>query len=451
MRLKSVLAVALMLGSSAAWAARKPGDPLRPGFNLFSRQDDVKVGQENAKQVLQQYEVVKDPFVQEYVQRLGQKLAAMPEAKQSGFDFTFTVLNVDQINAFALPGGPMFIYTGLLKAVDNEAQLAGVMGHEMSHVILRHGTHEATKANGIQMALGGLAGLLGNGGDSVAGKLAQVGLGLTANSVILKFSRDAESEADALGSHLMSEAGYDPVQMAKFFEKLAANGQQGPQFLSDHPNPGNREAAIVAEMKTLPARQYGTESGQFARMKKEVAALPPPVKKPQQAAPGPGSSVPPAGQTVEGFRSYQGKGYSIQYPNGWQVTGGDGDVTIAPRDGVVQQNGGAQVGFGALIGMFVPQRGCSGLQAATDDLIRKLKSGNPKMQVSAAAKSVSVGGADGLMTMLSEDSPFGGGETDALATVSRPGGVMYFVFVAPERDYARVEKTFQQMLDSVRF
>src|SRR6516162_10606888 len=105
--------VALSGALSVSWAARKPGDPLRPGFNLFSRQDDVKVGQENAKQVLQQYEVVKDPFVQEYVQRLGQKLAAMPEAKQSGFDFTFTVLNVDQINAFALPGGPMFISTGL--------------------------------------------------------------------------------------------------------------------------------------------------------------------------------------------------------------------------------------------------------------------------------------------------------------------------------------------------
>ena len=126
--------VALSGALSVSWAARKPGDPLRPGFNLFSRQDDVKVGQENAKQVLQQYDVVKNPFLQDYVQRLGQKLAAMPEARQSGFEFTFTVLNVDEINAFALPGGPMFIYTGLLKAVDNEAQLAGVMGLSLIHI-----------------------------------------------------------------------------------------------------------------------------------------------------------------------------------------------------------------------------------------------------------------------------------------------------------------------------
>jgi hypothetical protein len=439
-----------MLGLSVAWAARKPGDPLRPGFNLFSRQDDVKVGQENAKQVLQQYEVVKNPFVQEYVQRLGQKLASMPEAKQSGFEFSFTVLNVDEINAFALPGGPMFIYTGLLKAVDNEAQLAGVMGHEMSHVILRHGTHEATKANGIQLLVGGVAGLFGGSSDSTAGKLAQAGLGMAGNSVILKFSRDAESEADALGSHLMSEAGYDPVQMAKFFEKLASNGQQGPQFLSDHPNPGNREAAIRAEMSTLPARQFGTESGQFARMRKEVAALPPPVKKPQTGTPGPGSSVPPAGHTAEGFRLYQGKRFSMQYPDGWQATDGD-EVTLAPRDGVVQQGGGSQVGFGVLIGTFAAQRARSDLRTATEDLIRKLKGGNPKLQVNGVSKSVTMGGADGLVTRLSEDSPFGGGEVDELATVARPGGVMYFVFVAPERDYERVEKTFQAMRDSVSF
>src|SRR3954454_20939414 len=180
---------------AVAWAARRPGDPLKPGWNLFSKQDDLQVGQENAKQVLQQYEVVKNPFVQDYVQKMGEKLASAPEAEASGFKFTFTVLNVDQVNAFALPGGPMFIYTGLLKVVDNEAQLAGVMGHEMSHVILRHGTHEATKANAISMLAGGLSAILGGG------EIAESIVGLGANSVVLKFSRDVETEADALGAH----------------------------------------------------------------------------------------------------------------------------------------------------------------------------------------------------------------------------------------------------------
>src|SRR5436305_8642934 len=201
-----VAALSIALGMAAgAWAARRPGDPLKPGFNLFSRADDIQVGQENAKQVLAKYPPLKNQFVQDYVQRIGQRLAAAPEAKQSGFQFTFTVLNVDEINAFALPGGPMFIYTGLLKAVDNEAQLAGVMGHEMAHVILRHGTHEATKANGLSMLAGGLSAMLGGS------KIAESIVGLGANSVVLKFSRDAETEADALGAHLMSEAGYDPI------------------------------------------------------------------------------------------------------------------------------------------------------------------------------------------------------------------------------------------------
>lgn len=257
--------------------ARRPGEPLRPGYNLFSRQQDVQLGQANAKKVLEQYQVVKNQFLQDYVARVGNRLANATEAKQSGFQFNFTVLNVGEINAFALPGGPMFIYTGLLKTCDNEAQLAGVMGHEMSHVILRHGTHEATKANFIQLpAL--LAGVV-IGEDTVAGKLANIGLGLGANSVILKFSRDAETEADALGSHLMAEAGYNPIEMAHFFEKLAA-GPRPPQFLSDHPNPGNREKAIQAELQTLPQRSYTWQTGDFSRMKSELARLPAPPKAP---------------------------------------------------------------------------------------------------------------------------------------------------------------------------
>ncbi len=273
--------VAAVMLAAAAYAARRPGEPLRPGFNLFSKDQDVQLGDANAKEVIAQYQVADNQFLQDYVRRVGNRLAAGSEAKQSGFEFRFTVLNVTDVNAFALPGGPMFIYSGLLNACDNEAQLAGVMGHEMSHVILRHGTHEASKANLIQLpAL--LAGSL-IGDDTVRGKLARMGLGLGASSFILKFSRDAESEADALGAHLMSEAGYDPVQMARFFEKLAT-GPHPPQLLSDHPNPGNRERAIRAEMQTLPARSYGYQTGEFQRMKSEVAALPPPPK-PSPATP----------------------------------------------------------------------------------------------------------------------------------------------------------------------
>jgi beta-barrel assembly-enhancing protease len=250
----------------------------KPGFNLFSKEQDIQLGQESAVQVRKQMTVVNDPVLKDYVSQIGKRLAASQEAQASGFPFSFEVVADPSINAFALPGGPMFINTGLLKAVDNEAQLAGVMGHEMSHVILRHGTNQASKQNLIQ-----LPALLGSQmtGSSMLGQLAQVGIGLGANSVLLKFSRTAESQADLTGVHLMSQAGYDPIQMAAFFEKLSAQGGQGaPQFLSDHPNPENRSRAIHEEVQRMPAKQYGFQTGKFNQMKQAVAKIKEPAPKP---------------------------------------------------------------------------------------------------------------------------------------------------------------------------
>jgi predicted Zn-dependent protease len=252
---------------------------LHPGFNLFSKDQDVQLGKESAAEVRKQMTVISDPFLTSYVNRVGKRLVNSPEARDSGYPFTFEVVADPTINAFALPGGPMFINTGLLKAVDNEAQLAGVMGHEMSHVILRHGTNQASKAQLIQ-----LPAVLGSqvAGGSMVGKLAQVGIGLGANSVLLKFSRGAESQADLMGSHLMADAGYDPVQMAKFFEKLSSEGgARGPQFFSDHPNPDNREQAIQKEVSRLPKRKYNYQTGDFQKMKRSAGQIKEPAPKQQ--------------------------------------------------------------------------------------------------------------------------------------------------------------------------
>ena len=256
---------------------------LHSGFNLFSKDQDVQLGKESATEVRKQMTVINDPFLTGYVNRVGKRLANAQEARDSGYPFTFEVVADPTINAFALPGGPMFINTGLLKAVDNEAQLAGVMGHEMSHVILRHGTNQASKAQLIQ-----LPAILASqtAGGSMIGKLAQAGIGLGANGVLLKFSRTAESQADLMGSHLMADAGYDPVQMAKFFEKLSAEGgARGPQFFSDHPNPDNREAAIQKEVSRLPNRKYNYQTGDFQKMKQVAAGIKePPPKQLEQPA-----------------------------------------------------------------------------------------------------------------------------------------------------------------------
>ena len=255
----------------------------QPGFNLFSKEQDVQLGDEAAAEVRKQKMVINDPVLTDYVNKVGKRLAETPEAKGSGFPFTFEVVADPTINAFALPGGHMFIHTGLLKAVDNEAQLAGVMGHEMSHVILRHGTSEATKAKMIELPAALAEQVAGK--DSMMGKLAQMGIGLGANSVLLKFSRSAESQADLTGSHLMAESGYNPVEMAHFFTKLSSPGGALPgrvtEFLSDHPNPPNREKAIAREAKLLPAKDYSYDTGEFKRMKSIVMNIHEPAPKPE--------------------------------------------------------------------------------------------------------------------------------------------------------------------------
>lgn len=280
---RQIRAAVLAIIVAATLAGAQGPSQFHPGFNLFSKDQDVQLGKENADQVRKQRTVIKDPVLTDYVNRVGQRLVSSREAQESGFPFTFEVVADPSINAFALPGGPMFIQTGLLRAVDNEAQLAGVMGHEMSHVILRHGTNQASKAQLIQ-----LPAVLGSQmtGSSMVGQLAQLGIGIGAGSVLLKFSRSAESQADLMGSHLMAEAGYDPIQLARFFEKLnAGGGQPAIQFLSDHPNPENREKAIEQEAERLPAQNYTFQTGDFSRMKQAVARIherpPAPLKQPQ--------------------------------------------------------------------------------------------------------------------------------------------------------------------------
>ncbi len=266
-----VTAATLVLAGCAT--KHTPGKPLKPGFNLFSREQDIELGREAARQVRQEYQVAQSPQLQVYVRRIGQKLARSPEA--GSFPYEFTVLNNPSVNAFALPGGPVFINSGLITETRTEAELAGVIAHEMAHVQLRHGTNQVSKANLIQFpaALAGVA-----LGGSTAGQIAQIGLGVGLNGLFLSYSREAESEADALGARIMADAGYNPMAMARFFDKLQAEGgARGPQFLSSHPNPGNREAAIRAEIATMPRRQYLPDrpTPAFESAKREVAALPP--------------------------------------------------------------------------------------------------------------------------------------------------------------------------------
>lgn len=246
---------------------------LHPGFNMFSPQQDIQLGKEAKEQTEQTKPIVHDPRLDSYITGLGHRLNGSP--KTGKFPFSFQVINDRNINAFALPGGPIFIHSEAIAAAQNESQLAGVIAHEMSHVALRHGTHEASKGQAVKL-LAGLAGSVA--GSGMLGQLAQAGIGLGANSVLLHYSRAAEAEADYNGAQVMYDAGYDPHEMANFFHMLETRGSEGrlAQFLSDHPTPGNRVKAVDDEVRLLPAKTYSGDSPEFARARNIVLKLPSP-------------------------------------------------------------------------------------------------------------------------------------------------------------------------------
>jgi len=265
------LAGILVLAVLGACAARKPGDPLQPGFNLYSLEDDIQIGQTASEEIRQNVDIVEDPTLQGYLRDLGRRLAS--DARTGPYPYTFTLIDDASINAFALPGGPVYIHTGLIQAAANEAQLAGVMAHEISHVVLRHGTSQASRASMLQ-----LPAILASealGADSAGAEVGQLGLSLGLSSVLLNYSRNAEREADALGARIMTESGYDPVEMAAFFETLdAEGGSRGPEFLSSHPSPGNRIVEVRAEIATFPSQgPYTASTGRFAEIHARVERL----------------------------------------------------------------------------------------------------------------------------------------------------------------------------------
>jgi len=427
---------------------------LRPGFNLFSKEQDVQLGKEAAAQVEKQLQVVKDPEMNNFLNNITKRLIAVPEADAQSFQYSFTIVNEKSINAFALPGGPAFVYTGLIAASDNDAQIAGVLAHEMSHVALRHGTNQVSKANLLQLPAM-LAGAIA--GDSMMGQLAQLGIGLGANSVMLKFSRNAERDADLLGARIMSTAGYDPIEMARFFEKLEAEGGSHTafeQFLSDHPNPGNRVKAVEEAMQYFPKRDYLSDSHQLPRMKQIIAKLPPPPAKPASGKTE--AATPTPDIHVSGkLKEYRGQAYSISYPDAWQVLQdkNSSEVTMTAREGVVQnQEGGVAIGFGAMINFIQPQSGKASLEQDTDQLIRQLLQSNPGMKISEKSRRTKVGGQNALMTTFLSPSPYQGEtEVDTLLTAARPKGLFYAIFVAPQSRLSQIEATFQSMLRSLRF
>jgi predicted Zn-dependent protease len=243
------------------------------GVNLYSLQREIALGKQAAMEVEKTAKMINDPVVTEYVNRVGQNLVRNSDAK---VPFTIKVIDSDEINAFALPGGFFYVNSGLILRADEEAELAGVMGHEIAHVAARHGTKTATKGELMQLATIPVMILAPYG---MAGYGIYEGLNLAIPMSYLKFTRDAEREADFLGLQYMYKAGYDPNAFVSFFEKIEAEERRHPgsipKIFSTHPPTPDRVQKAQEEIATiLPARdEYIVTTSEFDLVKARLRKI----------------------------------------------------------------------------------------------------------------------------------------------------------------------------------
>jgi hypothetical protein len=433
--------------------------------NRYSLSDDVKLGRDAAAEVVKELPMLNDQGLEEYVETIGRTLtAAIPsEFQHREFRYTFDVVNQKEINAFALPGGPMFLNRGMIEAAKSEGEVAGVMAHEISHVALRHGTAQATKGQKFQIGsiLGQIAGaIVGGTAGSIISQGSQFGLG----AYFLKYGREYESQADILGAQMLARAGYDPREMANMFKTIESEGgSRGPEWLSSHPNPGNRYAAINREAQSLPV-QGRANTGEFETMQARLRRMPPAYTA-EQISRGQAKSNPRSGDTSartsvsvappsSQYRSSSPFSFlRVSLPANWEeVSGDETGTTYAPAGGFRESSGRLEgVTHGFQVGV-ASGRSSGNLQQDTDQLVAAFAQSNPQLRRQGGYSRESVGGRTGVRATLSNQSDITGQpEVVALATTRLSDGrLLYLVGVAPQRDAGTYNDVFKRVFQSVQ-
>ena len=430
--------------------------------NKYSVQDDIKLGRQAAQEAESQFPLLRDETVRSYVENVGRRLVSgIPsEFQHPEFQYYFKVVNARDINAFALPGGPMYVNRGMIEAARTEGEMAGVMAHEISHVALRHGTAQATKGQKYSI-LGGIAGIAGTilGGPGV-GQLAQAPFAV----YLLKFSREYETEADILGARIMAQAGYDPRDLANMFRTIEQQGGGGGGFLSDHPSPSDRYARINREAQYLRVGPSGNDSREFARIQQRLRGYQGAPSMAEIARSGqrnpvgePTGNYPdnaPSGRVAYPSSRYQSYnifngGVQVNVPNNWRQVSEGSSVWFVPEGAYGQYNGQAVYTHGASFG--VAQTNNRNLQSATQELINSLAQGNNNMRMSGGYQRTTLSGRTALFSTLSNVNEATGRPENVrvITTQLRNGQLFYMIAVAPQNE-RNFENAFQTILQSVR-
>jgi Zn-dependent protease with chaperone function len=468
---------ALMLSVAVSASAQTQ---ITPDKNKYTPAQDVQIGQEASAEVRRELPLLNDGRVDEYVEDIGKNLVrAIPQQHQhKEFRYSFEVVNQKEINAFALPGGPMFLHRGMIEAAKSEGEIAGVMAHEIAHVALRHGTAQATKGQKFQIgAIAGqiLGAIVGGAAGSVIAQGSQFGLG----AYFLKYGREYERQADLLGAQIMARAGYDPRRMADMFRTIEQQSKGkggGPEWLSSHPNPGNRYEAIQREAANLRIEGSAPSQAEFQNIQARLRGMSPAYTAEQIArAKANGGRLPGAtGNTRNDDRNqripqragnvavqppatqYQavnvGNFLRVRVPTNWRQVGDNDSVTFAP-EGAYYQGQSGQSGFthGVQVGVIPGESHTH--QEATEELIDNLMQGNPQIRrQNNGYVRESIGGRTALSTTLRNVSEVTG-ETE-LVTVStvplRDGSLLYLIAVVPQDEASRYANAFRSVKQSVQ-
>jgi Zn-dependent protease with chaperone function len=486
-RARALLATVLALSMSVAIADAQT--KIKSGFNLFSAEQDVEIGRQSAGQIEQQMPLLSDRQVEAYLNAIGKRLAQ--NAGGPGFPYTFRVVNASDINAFALPGGPIYINRGIIDNARNEGEVAGVLAHEIAHVALRHGTHQASKAYAAQAGLNILGGLLGGRiGQNTASIINAVG-GFGLNALFLRFSREMETQADVRGAQILAASGYSPADMISFFQTLArVDKSKKTNWLSDHPAPPDRVARInkeaqllrvaqtpttnVAELNQIKSRMrtsYGTAPtmAQIARSGPAAGRTTSSTARQRSTGPEPATSVAAPSTSLRTYTSRSGV-YRIAYPSNWQVyEEGTTGVTIAPSGGIGNVNGRTEVVYGAVINHYEPFGATAGrgmfssggtgvytevtLESATDDLLGQIQQTSPYLRaIRNSTQRFNISGGTALAASLRGTNP-NTRIQERVTVVTRKledDHLIYMLFVTPEREASQYANLLNAMVRSIQ-
>ncbi|HEV2829686.1 MAG TPA: M48 family metalloprotease [Pyrinomonadaceae bacterium] len=434
--------------------------------NKYKVTDDVKVGRQAAQEVEQQMPILNDAEATSYVSRVGQRLVnnIPSEFQHPEFQYYFKIVNARDINAFALPGGPMYVNRGMIQAARNEGEMAGVMAHELSHVALRHGTAQASKAQ----KYGLLAGILGIGGQILggpAGAAAQIA-GQGVGVYFLKFSREYETEADILGAQIMARAGYDPRDLANMFQTIERqSGGGGGGFLSDHPSPANRYARINQEAQYLRVENPVRDTRDFERIQARLQGM---GTAPTMAEIARSGNRYPTGENTGNYPNNPPRGrvnypstryqnYStlgglvrVSVPNNWRELSSGDSVWFAPEGAYGQYQN--QVVYTHGVNLGVAQTQSRNLQQATTEFLNSLGAGNANLRQRTGFQRATVAGRAGLTTSLTNvNEATGQAEVITVVTTQlRNGQLFYLIAVAPSNESGSYQSAFSNIYRTIQ-